>query len=42
MEQLNKTDVDFIKKNTLKKSKEVELLVSDQILNPKKRLPTVY
>jgi sterol desaturase/sphingolipid hydroxylase (fatty acid hydroxylase superfamily) len=31
MEQLNKTDVDFIKKNTSEKSKEVALFVSDQI-----------
>jgi hypothetical protein len=30
MEQLNKTDVDFIKKNTAEKVKEVAL-VSDQI-----------
>jgi hypothetical protein len=30
MEQLNKIDVDFIKKNT-EKSKEVALFVSDQI-----------
>jgi hypothetical protein len=39
MEQLNKIDANFIK-NTQKVREE--LLVSDQILKPKKRLPTVY
>jgi len=42
MEQLNKTEVDLIKKNTAEKSKKLKFLVSDQILKPKKRLLTGY
>jgi hypothetical protein len=34
MEQLNKIDADFTKKNAQEKSKEEELLISDQILKP--------
>jgi hypothetical protein len=40
MEQLNDRCL-ILQKNAQEKSKE-ELLISDQILKPKKRLPAVY